>query len=133
MTATGTLGLVGLQLYSKKRVDISPRINFEYLLSLSATFGTQLWNTFIACPVLTRLLPRHQYGHVESYLKPKYLFVTTLFTGINAYRYLQRVPMPTWNANNNLLVRSRLKNNNKKKNLIEINSLFFCFLINRDI
>ncbi len=102
------VGLIGLQIYTNKSVLNSPTISFQYLLSLSICFGSQVWHMLISKPTLLRLLPRHQFGHVESYLKPKYLFITTLFSGLTAYRFLQRYPLSVWNED--MFYTVRLKN-----------------------
>jgi hypothetical protein len=103
------VGLLGLQLYSQKTVVTSPSLNFQYLTSLAACFGTQMWHMFISKPALLRLLPRHQFGHVESYLMPKYLFVTTLFSGLTAFRFIQRYPITGWNEDMFYTVRFLLR------------------------
>lgn len=68
--------------------------NFTFLFSTGATLGLQLWVLFINGLTMMRLLPRHQFGVVQSNLFPKFFFLTTLFNFGSLSVFLKSNPLP---------------------------------------
>ena len=54
---------------------------------------------------MMKLIPRHQFGLVQSHLFPKYLFLTSLFSFGSLLAFLKNNPMGSWNNDMTILVR----------------------------
>lgn len=52
---------------------------------------------------MIRLLPRHQFGIVQSNLFPKFFFLTSTFSFCSLFSYLKVNPVSAWNGHKNYL------------------------------
>jgi len=90
---------VGFQMiYSSTKCAVLPSnlYNFVFLFSTGANVGIQLWVSFLNGMTMIRLLPRHQFGLVQSHLFPKYFFLTTLFSFGSLSTFLGYNPIQGW-------------------------------------
>jgi len=72
--------------------------NFVFLASTGAVLGLHIWITFVSGFTMLRVLPRHQFGAVQSKLFPKYFMLTSLFSFGSFSSFLKSNPLP-WTNN----------------------------------
>ncbi|RMC08717.1 hypothetical protein DUI87_14966 [Hirundo rustica rustica] len=61
----------------------SSTIKLLHLLFLSASWGMQLWVTFVAGFVMSRHLPRHTFGSIQRELFPYYFHISSTCAFLN--------------------------------------------------
>ncbi|NXA04693.1 TM205 protein, partial [Sapayoa aenigma] len=63
--------------------DPSTTIKLLHLLFLSTSWGVQIWVTFVAGFVMSRHLPRHTFGFIQSKLFPYYFHISSTCAFLN--------------------------------------------------
>lgn len=97
---------IGIQLVlvdAKCAVVPTNSYNFFFLFSVAGNLGINLWVSFVQGLTMMRLLPRHQFGLVQSHLFPKYFFLTTAFSFGSLATYLGVKPYGTWKGDSLVL------------------------------
>ncbi|NXF02393.1 TM205 protein, partial [Smithornis capensis] len=61
----------------------STTIKLLHLLFLSTSWGMQIWMTFVAGFVMSRRLPRHTFGFIQSELFPYYFHISSTCAFLN--------------------------------------------------
>ena len=94
--------VLGYQMITKQKVNL-PLNNFIYVFSAGASLGIHLWKSFVD-PISFDLIPRHQFGLIQSHLFPRYFFLTTLFSFESLTSFLNLYPISEWKGETCTLV-----------------------------
>jgi len=86
--------VLGYQMITNQKVTV-PYNNFIYVFSAGACLGIHLWKGFVD-PIYFNLIPRHQFGLIQSYSFPRYFFYTTFFSFESLVTFLNLYPMSEW-------------------------------------
>lgn len=95
-SAIGMFGYLAKNFNVSQSVKLTSRDSFVYLFCLSSTLGLQMWVTFVSGLTMKRILPRHQFGQVQSALFPRYFFLNTLYTFGSLAVFTKCYPISTW-------------------------------------
>jgi len=96
VAVTGMVGYLVNKFGNTQSIRLSNCDSFIYLFCLSSTLGLQIWVTFVAGLTMKKILPRHQFGEVQSNLFPRYFFLTTLNTFGSLSIYSKLYPITQW-------------------------------------
>lgn len=95
LTSTLMASSLAYTVYMKPAQCLSERVaTFVFLGASGATLGLQSWVFFVNGLTMMRLLPRHQFGLVQSHLFPKFFFLTSLFNYASLNVFLKANPLP---------------------------------------
>jgi len=97
VSSTIMISGIGAQLFlSKKSLPADRAFSFMFLTSTGANLGLQLWVSFISGMTMIRVLPRQEFGLVQSHLFPKYFFLSSMFSFTSLCAFLHTNPISTW-------------------------------------
>jgi len=95
VASTLMVSSLGYTLYKNPGKVCCPKVaNFAFLSSTGATLGLQFWVFFNSGITMMRLLPRHQFGLVQSHLYSKFFFLTSVFNFTSLSVFLKSNPLP---------------------------------------
>ncbi|RNA10896.1 transmembrane protein -like [Brachionus plicatilis] len=97
------VALLGSKLIDQKIQPSSSSNNLVFLFGLGSNLGMNIWISFFSGMTMIRLLPRHQFGIVQSNLFPKFFFLTSTFSFGSLYSYLKVNPISSWSGDKSVL------------------------------